>query len=98
MYTKHLGAASSESDYVDILFAVSFSRTRTSSYFRVLQPQRKVGLYLCVKILYHSYASYLFSLVTYKKCKVYFFSTMHLLIMTVIKVKFKQACLIILEI
>ena len=33
MYTTHLGAASSESDYVEILLVVSFSRTRTSYFW-----------------------------------------------------------------
>ena len=54
MYTTHLGAASSESDYVEIVLAVSFPRTRTS-YFCNLKV-----------ILEHSY---FFNLMTYKKCK-----------------------------
>ena len=41
MYTTHLGAASSESNYIEIVLAVSFSRTRTSYFF---QPKRKVHL------------------------------------------------------
>ena len=60
MYTTHLGAASSESDYVEIVLAASFPRTRTS-YFCNL---RKV--HLCGIILEHSY---FFSFMTYKKCK-----------------------------
>ena len=38
MYTTHLGAASSESNYIEIVLAVSFSRTRTSYFF---QPKKK---------------------------------------------------------
>ena len=68
MKTTHLGVTSYESDYVEILLAVSYSRFHIQVHRTFGASKRST--FMCYIIVEHSYVSCLFILMAYKKCEV----------------------------